>query len=206
MEYNSKLNPITLPEYGRHIQKMVEYAISIEDREARNRCARTIVRTMMGLAPERRESPDSDQVYWDHLALISKFQLDIDFPEGTITQEKLESKPERTPYVANRIRFRYYGHIIEGMIKKACTMPMGRERASLEYFIATQMKRSYMTWNSDTVDDVKIFKDLFELSEGQIMLTPENCKLNINPNSIDRGGKQKVSKKQLKGPVPSKRK
>lgn len=198
MEYNSRLSPITMPEYGRHIQKMVEYAISIEDRERRNRTAATIVRTMMGLAPERRETPESDQVYWDHLALISGFRLDIDYPEGTITQEKVENAPTSIPYTDHNIRFRYYGHIIEGMIQHACQMPEGKERAALEYFIATQMKRSYMTWNSDVVDDLKIFKDLFELSQGQIMLTPENCKIIINPNSIDKGGKQKVSKKQLK--------
>lgn len=205
MEYNSKLDPITMPEYGRHVQHMVEYAISIESRAARNKAARAIVRTMMGLVPDRREAPDSDQVYWDHLALISGFRLDIDYPEGTITQEKAQRRPERIPYINNRVRFRYYGHIIEGMIKRVCEMPVGRERAMLEYFIATQMKRSYMTWNSDTVDDIKIFKDIFELSEGQIMLTPENCKIIINPNSIDRGGKQKVSKKQLRSFTPKRK-
>ncbi len=187
-----------MPEYGRHIQKMVEYAIGIEDRSVRNRCARQIVRTMAGLLPERRERADSDQVYWDHLALISGFRLDVDYPEGTITQEKINSRPAPAPYPSHRIRYRYYGHIIEGMIQHVCTLPMGRERAMLEYFIATQMKRSYMTWNSEVVEDLKIFKDLYELSEGQIMLTPENCKIIINPNSIDRGGKQRVGKRQLK--------
>lgn len=164
----------------------------------RNRVAQTIVRTMAGLVPERREGVDDDQVYWDHLALISQFRLDIDYPEGTITAERHNALPEPIPYPSNQVRFRYYGHLIESMIKHACGMQQGRERAALEYFIATQMKRSYMTWNSETVDDLKIFKDLFELSEGRIMLTPENCKLIINPNSIDRGGKQKVSKKHLK--------
>lgn len=198
MEYNNKLTPIAMPEYGRHIQKLVQYCMSIEDRDKRNLCARKIVRTMSGLSPERRETPDSDTVYWDHLAIISGFKLDIDYPEGTITEDRMLEKPKPLPYINNRIKFRYYGHIIEGMIKKVCKMEVGRERAMLEYFIATQMKRSYMTWNSDTVDDLQIFKDLFELSEGEIMLTPENCKLVINPNSIDRGGRQKVSKKQLK--------
>lgn len=193
-----KQEPITMPEYGRHIQNMVNYCIQIEDREARNRCAHTIVRTMSGLQPERREQPDSDQVYWDHLALISKFRLDVDYPEGTVTAERLSLKPEKLPYATGKHRYRYYGSIIEGMISRICAIEEGAERAALEYFLALQMKRSYMTWNSDTVDDVKIFKDLFEMSEGKIMLTPENCKLVINPNTIDRSGKQKVSKKQLK--------
>lgn len=198
MEYNNKLSPITLPEYGRHIQKLVQYCMSIEDRAKRNVCAQKIVRTMTGLSPERRECPDSNLVYWDHLAIISGFQLDVDYPEGTITADRLQETPPPPPYISHRIKYRYYGHIIEGMIGRVCQMEQGKDRAMLEYFIATQMKRAYMTWNSDTVDDLQIFKDLFELSEGEIMLTPENCKLVINPNSIDRGGKQKVSKKQLK--------
>lgn len=193
-----KQEPIAMPEYGRHIQNMVNYCIQIEDREARNRCAHSIVRTMSGLLPERRESPDSDQVYWDHLALISKFKLDVDYPEGTITEEQHYAKPDKLPYPTGKLRYRYYGSIIEGMIARVRSMEHGAERAALEYFIALQMKRSYMTWNSDTVDDLKIFKDIFEISEGDIMLTPENCKLSINPNSIDRTGRQRVSKKQLK--------
>lgn len=198
MDNKYKQSPIAMPEYGRHIQNMVNHCMTIEDRETRNRCARLIVRTMSGLLPERREHPNSDQVYWDHLALISNFQLDVDFPEGSITAEKFHSKPEKVPYSDSRVRYRYYGSIIEGLIRKVRTMEQGPKRASLEYFIALQMKRSYMTWNNDTVDDLKIFKDLFELSEGEVMLTPENCRLSINPNSIDRLGKQKVSKKQLK--------
>ncbi|MDO4707326.1 MAG: DUF4290 domain-containing protein [Porphyromonadaceae bacterium] len=193
-----KQEPIAMPEYGRHIQNMVNYCIQIEDREARNRCAHNIVRTMSGLLPERRESLDSDQVYWDHLALISKFKLDVDYPEGTITEEQHHAKPDKLPYPTGKLRYRYYGSIIEGMIARVRSMEHGAERAALEYFIALQMKRSYMTWNSDTVDDLKIFKDIFEISEGDIMLTPENCKLSINPNSIDRTGRQRVSKKQLK--------
>lgn len=195
-KYNSRHETITMPEYGRHVQKMVEYAISLEDRVLRNRCARQIVRTMASLQPERRERPGDDQVYWDHLALIAQFRLDVDYPKGTITQERANALPERVPYTDHHIKYRYYGYHIEGMIKHVCTMPVGRERAMLEYFIATQMKRGYMTWNNEVVEDLRIFQDLYALSEGQIMLTPENCKIIINPNTIDRGGKQRVSKKQ----------
>ena len=167
MDYNNKLEPIRMPEYGRHVQRMVDFALGIEDRTRRNQVAHSIVQTMRGLAPSMADGV-SDHVYWDHLAMISNFTLDVDYPEGTI---------------------------IEDMIKRACEMPMGAERAALEYFIAVQMKRGYMTWNSEVVDDLKIFKDLYELSQGEIMLTPENCKIVLNPNSIDKGGKQKVVKK-----------
>lgn len=192
MEYNNRLDAIRVPEYGRHIQKMVDFVLTIPERDRRNRISQSIVRTMRGLVPELAETPSGEQVYWDHLALISDFKLDIDYPEGTLTRERLDTAIEKPAYTAHRIRFRYYGHLIEGLIDAVCKMPMNKERAELEYFIALQMKRGYMTWNSEVVDDLKIFKDLYELSEGRIMLTPENCKLVINPNSIDKGGKQRV--------------
>lgn len=197
MEYSNKYEAIRMPEYGRHIQKMVDYTMTVKDRDRRNSLAQGIVRTMRGLVPELKDTPCGDQVYWDHLAIISKFQLDIDFPEGTLTEERLNEVIDKPNYTSHRIRYRYYGHLIEGMIQQICSMPVGKERSELEYFLAIQMKRGYMTWNSEIVEDIKIFKDLYEMSGGEIMLTPENCKLVINPNSIDRGGKQKVAKKQL---------
>lgn len=201
MKYYSKLEAIRVPEYGRHIQKMVEFVMALPDRERRNRLAHSIIKTMRGLAPELEDTPSGEQVYWDHLALISGFKLDIDYPTGTLTEARLNEPVTKPPYTEHRIRFRYYGHHITGMIKKVAQMPMCRERAELEYFIALQMKRSYMTWNSEVVDDIKIFKDLYDLSDGEIMLTPENCRLIINPNSIDKGGKQRV---KLPGKVQAK--
>lgn len=201
MKYNNRLDAIRVPEYGRHIQKMVDFVVALPDRERRNRLAHSIIKTMRGLVPELAETPNGDQVYWDHLALISGFKLDIDYPEGTLTEERLNEPVTKPPYTEHHIRFRYYGHHITGMIEKVAQMPMSRERAELEYFIALQMKRGYMTWNSEVVDDIKIFKDLFELSKGEIMLTPENCRLIINPNSIDKGGKQRV---KLPGKAPAK--
>lgn len=200
MQYNSKRSSIRIPEYGRFVQQMVEQAILITDRAERQKVAEGIITTMMRLVPKHRQGISGKQVYWDHLAIISDFRLDIDYPEGTTTEERAKTAPARIPYNQRRVRYRYYGEIVLGMIQRVRQMPMGRERAMLEYFIAQQMKRNYMTWNSETVQDLKIFSDLYEMSEGEILLTPENCKLNINPNSIDRHGKQKVGKKQL-GPV-----
>lgn len=201
MNYNNQLEAIRMPEYGRHVQKMVDYTLSIPEKSRRNSLAHTIIKTMRGLVPELAETPRGEQVYWDHLAIVSDFQLDIDYPQGTITKEQMAEPATKPTYEHSPIRFRFYGQIIERMIAKVCQMPMGRERAELEYFIALQMKRNYMTWNSELVEDIKIFKDLYELSQEQIMLTPENCKLAINPNSIDKGGKQKVSKKMQGKPA-----
>ena len=189
MEYNNQLPPITMPEYGRNIQRMIAHCRSIEDREERNRCARTIIRAMEAIVPEKGAGLDKETIYWDHLAIMADFELDVDYPEGTITREEITLKTEKPDYPGHLIQYRYYGHFIVGMIRKVCEMEMGPERSAAEYFVAMQMKRDYMTWNQETVEDIKIFKDLFELSDGQILLTPENCKLNINPNTIDKLGK-----------------
>ena len=198
MEYNNQLPPITMPEYGRNIQQMVAHCKSLEDREERNRCARTIIRAMEAIVPEKSTALDKETIYWDHLAIMADFDLDVDYPEGTITREAILHQSQKPDYPGHFIKYRYYGHFIEGMIQRVCQMEMGPERAAAEYFIALQMKRDYMTWNQENVEDIKIFKDLFELSDGQILLTPENCKLNINPNTIDKPGK-------LQKPINSKK-
>lgn len=198
MKYSNQLPPITLPEYGRHIQNMVTYCKGIEDREERNKCAQRIIQAMEDLVPERGGSNEKRTIYWDHLAIIADFELDVDYPEGTITKEEILQVAQKPEYPEHDIRYRYYGHFIEGMIQKICQMEISPERAAAEYFTALQMKRDYMTWNQEYVEDLKIFKDLFELSEGRILLTPENCKLNINPNTIDKPGK-------LQKPINSKK-
>ena len=187
--YNNQLPEIIMPEYGRNIQNMVEYCKGLTDRDERSRCAHEIVRAMAALVPEKEQGIGRETIYWDHLAIIADFELDVDYPEGTITREKIDLKADKPEYPGAQIKYRYYGRFIEGMIQKVCAMELGPERAAAEYFIALQMKRDYMTWNQGNVEDLKIFKDLFELSDGQILLTPENCKLNINPNTIDRPGK-----------------
>ena len=185
-----------MPEYGRNIQRMVAHCRTIEDREERNRCARTIIRAMEAIVPEKGAALDKETIYWDHLAIMADFELDVDYPAGTITREEITLKTEKPEYPGHLIQYRYYGHFIVGMIRKVCEMEMGPERSAAEYFVAMQMKRDYMTWNQETVEDIKIFKDLFELSDGQILLTPENCKL--NPNTIDKPGK-------LQKPINSKK-
>lgn len=185
MNYNSKMEPLAIPEYGRNIQNMVNYCMTIGDRDERNRCAQTVITIMGNMFPERRENSETKHILWDHLAIMSGFKLDIDYPMEIISPELLERKPKAVSYSANDIVYRHYGHLIQEMILKACAMEQGEERYALELLIANQMKRSYLTWNKDTVDDYKIFKDLYELSEGRIELTEESCHLTI-PNASDR--------------------
>lgn len=197
MKYNSKMKPLALPEYGRNVQNMVDHCLAIEDRDKRNICARTIIKTMKGMTPELKDNNQSDKIYWDHLAIMSDFNLDVDFPENTITKEKLIRKPSKIEYPNHKITYRYYGNLIDELIEKACNMEEGEERNALSELIAKQMKRSYMAWNKDNIDDSKIFSDLYDMSKGKIHLNIDNCKLTI-PNTPEKRDNKRIKKYKRK--------
>lgn len=177
LTYNTQLKKLLLPEYGRNIQKMVEHCMTIEDREERNRCARTIIASMGNLFPALRDSEDSRHKLWDHLAIMSDFQLDIDYPVEVIKPDSLTSKPEKLEYGANRIALRHYGHLLEDMIAKAASMDEGEEREALVMLLANHMKKTMLAVNKDGVDDAKVFKDIERYSHGAIRLNPETHRL-----------------------------
>ncbi|WP_373811010.1 DUF4290 domain-containing protein [Porphyromonas macacae] len=196
MKYNNNQSALAMPEYGRNVQNMVDYCLSLEDREQRNHCARTIIRTMHDISPERRTITQSDKVYWDHLAIMSDFKLDIDFPEGTITEEQAKSKPCKMEYNIHNIKYRFYGNIVQQLVEKACEMEDCPERIELAKYIAAQMKRSYIIWNKNTVDDVVIFRDLFDLSDGKLLLSPVDCVLPTEAKATE--GNKPTNKKRLR--------
>jgi hypothetical protein len=177
MNYNTELKRMILPEYGRNIHNMVDYCVSITDREERQRCAATIIYTMGNLFPHLRDISDFKHILWDHLAIMSDFKLDIDYPYELIKKEDLYSKPPRIRYSNSRFRFRHYGKIIEQMISQANEVEPGEEKNYLVFLIANQMKRSYLVWNKESVEDNKIFLDLKELSGGRIQLDESMLKL-----------------------------
>ncbi len=162
-----------LPEYGRSIQNMVDHALTIENREERQRCANTIINIMGNMFPHLRDVPDFKHKLWDHLAIMSDFKLDIDYPFEIVRKDNLETKPEAIPYPSTRIRYRHYGRTLEVLIKKAIELPEGDEKMNLVALICNHMKKDYMAWNKDTVDDQKIADDLNELSDGKLQLTNE---------------------------------
>ena len=166
-----------MPEYGRGIQNMVDYALTLADRNERQRCACTIVSIMGNMFPHLRDVNDFKHILWDHLAIMSDFKLDIDYPYEIVKKEELDTRPPRLPYNNSRIRYRHYGKTLEHLIQKATAFEPGPEKDQLVRLLATQMKKSFLTWNKESVDDRKIFKDLEELSEGQIVLNEEECKL-----------------------------
>ena len=167
-----------LPEYGRSVQNMVDHALTIEDREERQRCANTIVNIMGGMFPHLRDVPDFKHKLWDHLAVMSDFKLDIDYPFEVVKKEELEMKPERLAYSNGAIRYRHYGHILEGLIKKAVEVEDEAERKALIRLLAIQMKKSLNNWNKDGMEDQKIVDDLREYSQGAIDLQVEDLHLN----------------------------
>lgn len=177
MEYNTQQRKLPLPEYGRSVQNMVDHALTIEDREERQRCANTIVNIMGGMFPQLRDMEDFRHKLWDHLAIMSDFKLDIDYPVEIVKKESLEVKPDRIPYSPNVIRFRHYGRFIQDLIKIAVDYPEGDEKKQLIKYIANHMKKDYINFNKDGVEDQKILEDLCELSEGRIKLTTDDLKL-----------------------------
>ena len=177
LQYNTQLKKLLLPEYGRNVQQMVDHCLTIKDRAERTRCANTIINIMGNLFPHLRDVDDFKHKLWDHLAIMSDFKLDIDYPYEIIRKENLYTRPEKIPYRLTPIRYRHYGKSLEEMIKKAADMPDGEEKCYLISLLANHMKKSFLTWNKEVVDDEKIFKDLKEYSRGRISLDQENIKL-----------------------------
>lgn len=183
MEYNTQQRKLPLPEYGRSVQNMVDHALTIEDREERQRCANTIVNIMGGMFPHLRDVEDFNHKLWDHLAIMSDFKLDIDYPVEVVKKESLEVKPDRIPYSQNNIHYRHYGRFIQDLIQVAVDYPEGNERKQLVSMIANHMKKDYLNWNKDGVEDQKILDDLCELSGGKIRVSPEDIRL-IEPRTF----------------------
>ena len=177
MRYNTQQKRMPLPEYGRSIQNMVDYALTIQDRAERQRCANTIINIMGSMYPHLRDVPDFKHKLWDHLAIMSGFELDIDYPYEIIRKDNLVTRPEQIPYPHARIRYRHYGRTLEVLIRKATEFPEGNEKQNLVALICNHMKKDYMAWNKDTVDDRKIAEDLHELSGGKLQLTEDILRL-----------------------------
>ncbi len=172
MDYNSKRKKLPLPEYGRNIQNMVDYLLTIEDKEKRNRSAKAVIDVMGNLYPYLRDVAEFNHKLWDHLAIMADFKLDIDYPYEPPTPDTLLEKPNTVPYNQNRIKYKHYGLVMEKMIDRVGDFE-GEEKEILINLLANHMKKSFLAWNKDAVEDEKIFMDLEELSENKIKIDPE---------------------------------
>ena len=176
MDYNTQREKLLMPEYGREIQKMVDYAVDLPSKEERLKCAKNIVRMMLTKVPHIRENADYQQTLWDHLYLMSDKRLDIDWPFDVSNAEKIHSRPAPLPLPQNCIRLRHYGRLVQEMLEKLMTMPAGAERDELVRRTANQMKRDLLTWGHGSADDEKVANDLAVLTDGVIQLDLDNFK------------------------------
>ena len=167
LEYNSERRHLIIPEYGRHLQKMVEEAIEIEDDKERNQVAKSIIAVMGNMQPHLRDVPDFQHKLWDQLFIISDFKLDVESPFPKPTREMLEERPEMLGYPQNFPKYRFYGNNINRMINEVKDWEEGPLKEGLVLTIANHMKKSYLNWNRDTVEDEIIFEHLRELSGGK---------------------------------------
>ncbi len=178
MEYNTQQKRLILPAYGRNIHNMVDHCLTIENREERTRCAQTIISTMGNLFPHLRDINDFKHILWDHLAIMSDFQLDIDYPYEIIKKENLYTKPEPIPYSSPRqIKYMHYGKTLPLLIDKAIGFEEGEEKQQLIQMVANQMKKCFTSFNKEGVDDRKIFDDVREFSKGKINLSEDTMRL-----------------------------
>ncbi|MDD7887884.1 DUF4290 domain-containing protein [Flavivirga sp. 57AJ16] len=170
LEYNTEREHLIIPEYGRHMQKMINYAKTIEVKEERNKVAKAIISVMGNMQPHLRDVPDFQHKLWDQLFIMSNFELDVDSPYEKPTKELFEERPEPLKYPQNFPKYRFYGNNIKIMIDVANTWEEGDLKEALTFTIANHMKKCFLNWNKDTVEDAVIYNHLYELSEGKINL------------------------------------
>jgi hypothetical protein len=168
MNYNTSRSKMIIPEYGRHIQQLVDHAIKLEDKEEQNKMVLAIVDVMGQLNPHLRDVPDFTHKLWDHIHIMSNFKLDVDSPYPTPTPEQFMEKPKPMPYPAGKIRFKHYGKGTESLIGKAVEMGAGEEKNALVESIANLMKKHYLTWGRSSVDDAQIISDIKRISRGNL--------------------------------------
>jgi hypothetical protein len=195
MEYNTQRNKLVISEYGRNVQKMIEYASSIEDRDERTKTANAIVKIMGQLNPQFRDAEDYNNTLWDHLFIISDFNLDVDSPYPVPEKETLKLKPERLAYPQHNIKYKHYGKTSELIIDDIVKRDDGPEKDLLIKMLCNFMKMAYTNWNRDSVSDEQIFNNVRDLSKGKISI-PEGLVLNAVAEPIQRMQKTIHKKKK----------
>ncbi|MDR0729608.1 MAG: DUF4290 domain-containing protein [Prevotellaceae bacterium] len=171
-DYNTQRRKLRLPEYGRHIQKMIQYVKTIENREERNRQIMAVIAVMGNLNPHLRDTADFRHKLWDHVYLIADFDIDIDSPYPIPVPETFEEKPQSIPYPQSPLKVMHYGRNVENILNAIAVRPESEEKRAMIASVALYMKKQYIAWNKDTVTDDIIFRDIERLSNGHIILNP----------------------------------
>ena len=197
MEYNTEREKIVISEYGRNIQVMIRHLMDIEDRKQRTEAAYFIVNVMAQMNPQVKESNDYMHKLWDHLHIIAQYELDVDGPYPKPTPEMQKKKPEHVGYQKNNIRYGHYGQYIYDVVKKVKEMEDGPKKQAILINIANQMKRDYLNWNRDTVNDLLILDDLYKISGEEIAL-PMETKLIPTSEILNKTQNQQQQQNQKK--------
>jgi len=174
MQYNTQKEQLIMPEYGRGVQDMVELAVNLPDREQRQVCAKAIVMVMARIQPEQAGQSDYQHKLWNHLARISRYKLDIDYPVEIVTEEEALAHPAPLHYPMKKITRKHYGSLIESALKYAQTLPEGPERQALVEMTANQMKQNLFVWNRDSMDEALVAQDIKRYTDGEVSLDVEN--------------------------------
>ena len=196
MEYNTEREKIVISEYGRNIQVMIRHLMDIEDRKQRTEAAYFIVNVMAQMNPQVKESNDYMHKLWDHLHIIANYELDVDGPYPKPTPEMQKQKPEHVGYQKNNIRYGHYGQYIYDVVKKVKEMEDGPKKQAILINIANQMKRDYLNWNRDTVNDLLILDDLYKISGEEITLPMETKLIPTNEILNKQQNQQQNQKKK----------
>ena len=194
LEYNTIREDLIIPEYGRHIQKMIHHASSQKSKDERNKIAKSIISVMGNLQPHLRDVSDFQHKLWDQLFIMSDFNLDVDSPFEKPKKEELLAKPDPLSYPQNFPKYRFYGNNIKIMIDEAVKWDSGDKKDALVYIIANHMKKCFLNWNKDSVEDQVIFDHLFELSNSKIDL--RNSKEVLLDASVLMRSKKRFSNKK----------
>jgi len=180
MEYNTTRGALLLPEYGRNVQNMIAHALEIADRKERNRAAQAIIEVMGQLNPHLRDVDDFRHKLWTHLFVMSNFQLDVDSPYDIPKAESLKEKPKRVEYPNSNIKYGHYGKYIQEILESASTIDSLEEREYLKITMANFMKKQFLAYNNDTVENNVIANQLKELSKGAVVLENPDELMNTN--------------------------
>ena len=192
LDYNTQRTKLILSEYGREIQKMVEYACELPTKEERLKCAMTIIRQMENKNPQLMENADYEQTLWNHLYLMSHRELDIDWPYDVSEADKILSKPDPMPLPDGHIKLRHYGHLVEELLELLKTMPEGEEYDALVSKTANQMKRDLVLWGHGSAEDERVADDLARYTNGKIQLDLSTFKFDkVSPSDIKQSGNKK---------------
>lgn len=193
LDYNTQREKLVLPEYGREVQSMVDYAVALPTKAERQSCANAIIAIMRRMFSQSADAEGFERKLWDHLAMMSNFKLDIDYPFDVTEAKTILSKPEPMAYPMSRIPVRHYGKMMFELFEKLKTMPEGPDRDALVCMAANQMKRDLMVWGHGSSDDEKVASDLAYFTDGKVQLDLDKfkfAKVDIKENERKRGKKK----------------